>query len=634
MKCIWTENGVEAKEDAYEYDNYDLGWDRKWNEKDDYQKTGKWSGYSSYRPQVLSYAFITQMATSIAASQGVKIKVGKEWGVDLENKTLIYNPSTLLFSTKGEMLALLLHEVGKIKLCTPESRLKSEWFDKYKNSAYDVATVFDNFRVDDMMEQAYPSASEIYRYNEEVLNKLTQTYIQKGDIFRLAKTMVINSTTAQINELMYGSQKVSKLQGVLGTPKMTFEQAYEKVYGKKPTGKVKNQKDFEKFAMDEGYIAHPNIYDYEAVVVHEGYGLPTPMKLREDMLRRFELTEAAIPMVISKASTQQVTTVLETEVFPKIEDLLKNTHESTESMKDALGQMAAEAMGKAIKEMADQKMQEAESQGKTGKPNSEDGQVTAWGQKPGTETVPKEWKDGNYKELSQSVKDEVRSLTSKLTKIRRTEQTVKFEMNKKRGKLNTRSLYKHATGIRTLFKNKQQAVDTIRTFAFSILVDNSGSMEYNNRNTHTTRALVMLSEVFSKLDMPYEIIHFDTDTYMTKKFEAKADKKVQDGMAKYATESGGGTSLEVAIRASNLLKRPEMNKALVMLTDGGVNVDDTLAALEPFKSKGVKLMPIGLECGDEIESIGGRKVDMPEMMPEVFYEMLTGMVTTAHEKKI
>ena len=129
----WTdENGVEHTSIMDDYEDYDrYGWDTKYVKEDktkgydwtEYEKTGKWKGYNNYQASTLSYSYIMQMANSIASQHNVNVVVGKDWSIDLDTRTLTYNPTSMMFSSKGGLLATLLHEVGKITHCTPYKKL-------------------------------------------------------------------------------------------------------------------------------------------------------------------------------------------------------------------------------------------------------------------------------------------------------------------------------------------------------------------------------------------------------------------------------------------------------------------------------------------------------------------------------
>lgn len=624
-KKIYSKKIVDEYYDEDDYDDYNdgLGWEDKWDsgkknksfDWSEYDKSGKWGGYTSYRTTTLSYSYIMQMANAIAANNNVTIKTGPFWEIDLEKSTLTYNPTTMMFSSKGELIAHLLHEVGKIRLCTHSSKLNSSYLKKYDKGAYEVITAYDDFRVDSVMIDSYPSASEIYESQEAILDRTVEGYLKMADFFRDEKRSIFE-------------QKLYNINYLIGSKGRTFQDAYEQVFFEKPKGKVNTVDKLKQFFYNEFVVAKPSIYDFIPAAIHQGYGLTNNKgKLMPEMITRFELTAPAIPKIVKVGSTQEAVDIMETEVFPHVKDLLETTKKGTDEMKEAFG----EALAEAIQNEIDQNLQNLQNNGEIKDINLDsDGEQRSKGSNGGKDEVPKEWSTGDYSALKDSVSSEIKSLYNKLLNLRKKEQTIKYLPHQRRGKLNTKSLYQFSTGVQTLFRKRIPTVDTIRSFTFSILVDNSGSMDENHRNIHATRGLIMLSEVFKKMDMPFEIIHFDDSAHKTKKFKDKYDTKVQTNLSKYATKSGGGTQMEVAIKDSELLKQPESNKIMIALTDGGMySHDEVEYEFEKLSKEGVKIIPIGLECGDEVKKLArgtGISVSSSGDMPQVFYDMLKKLI--------
>jgi hypothetical protein len=620
---------LDADEDEYYYGYYQPDdWGRSWRDSkkktqasqwDDYKKTGVWKGYSTPKSATLSYSYIQQMANAIAAEHNVKVQVGRDWEVDLHKKILTYNPTTMMFGSKGELLATLLHEVGKIKLCTPLQGLQSKWYkEEWKKFAYQATIVFDDFRVDDVMIKSYPSADEVYQSQEATLLRVVEMYDKLADTYREVVRNVLQHKTNQLMEYMNDGHD--------------FQTSYTAVYRCPPpphmTGKTAYLAEQQKAISGH----QTNIYDYVGVMIYKGYGLKdTAVKTSKEQEDLFDKTKGGIPKAIKESSTQGVLDMMDTEVFPHIEHLLESMSNGSDAMKQAMGNGAA----KGIMQDVNNNMQ-----GHEGNPDLDDGnnnntKIKSRGQLPGTDQLPKEWVDGDYASLKDSVQAEIASLTRKLTTIRRKENIIRFENNHRRGKLNSKVLYRHRLGSNRLFKKKMQNVDTVRSFVFSILVDISGSMYdggYGNKVrkakiVHTIRGVIMLSEVFTKLDMPFEVIFFTEHAQIVKKFDDKYDKKVKGRVSGVINESGGGTRLAAGLAASTIEKREELNRVCVVLTDGLCEPNQVLDEkyFRPFAKKNIKSIVMGLECGDEIKGLNmgqGRRVDNSAQMPEEFYNVL------------
>lgn len=583
--------------DAKPKDHKDIDWSG-------YEKTGHWRGYESYKASTLSYSYVEQVANMIAAQHNVKIQVGNGWGVDIDSKTLTYNPISLMYMSKGELVATLLHEVGKIALCLSIKNVSNPYVTKYGQPAYDVLSVFDDFRVDDRMIKSYPSAGEVYESLDGILMKVVKTYQMRGTIQERNVKNIVENGVQNIEANMQ-----------TGVP---YEKAYREYFNYDPV--IKNFKAFKEWAQLFMVAEFPSIWNYIATVVDKGYGVNTA-KHTAYMEELFNKTSLGVGESVKQNGTQEVADMMNTAVYPVIEEMLKVNQGGTDQMKQGLGEGASERVMKS----ADWKDQQ-ELQGQGVDPNN----MSSRGGGRGTEDIPREWVSGDYMALKDSVETEIKSLYQKMLNLRRAEQVAKFQLHQKRGKLNSKVLYQHRTGGRRLFKKKEEQVDTISSFTFSIMVDSSGSMK-GSRIAHTTRALIMLSEVFKKLNMQFEIIHFEGSAKMTKSFDQEYDKKVKDKVASYTKGNGGGTRLESALEKTQLVNRKEMNRVAIVLTDGDTE-DHTMLNTKYFSKwdkQGIRSIVMGLETGDQIKSLNngkGEVISNSAEVPQRFFTLLKSLI--------
>ena len=174
------------------YSSYDYGFNKKFksSKKVDFEKewnkgfSGSWRGYEYYKPATLTYKFVQQMANTIAMNANVQVEIGNNWEVDIENKKLTYNPISLMYGTKGELLATLLHEVGKISKSIPRKKLDSIFLKLYENPAYTALQIFEDMRIDMQMLKEYPSAGEVYESNVKVVERVAQEHLARGKFIR------------------------------------------------------------------------------------------------------------------------------------------------------------------------------------------------------------------------------------------------------------------------------------------------------------------------------------------------------------------------------------------------------------------------------------------------------------------
>lgn len=634
--------GYDEEEESPYYHHDD--WSESWNDKngkrkeskfswDEYNKDKKWKGYNSYQSSTLSYSYIQQMANAIAAEHNVKIQIANDWRVDVKNKILSYNPTTMMFGSKGELLSTLLHEVGRIKMCTHVDYLTSQqWFiPEYKKNAYQVLSAFDDFRVDDSMIKSYPSADEVYESQEVTIRKVVSMYDKMSQVYNETTGQILQGMANQVFDLMrnYGA---------------SYQDAYKKVFNKDPTHpSVSNESKLRGTINKIAVTKRTNIYDYLAVIVYKGYGLDeASSKFSKEQLELFDKTSAAIGDSIGKTNTQEVLDGMSVSVYPIIEYILKDMSSGSDEMKDAVGEEGAKKvmhttekiMGQIDQQRKGHEMDGDKSEGENPQMDKE-GNLKSRGSLMGKgDTIPKEWADGDYNAIKDSVQSEINTLTRKLMNLRKKESIIKYEHNHRRGKLNTKILHKHRLGSNRLFKRKMDNVDTVRSFVFSLIIDKSGSMFEGNKGKiiHTTRAVVMLSEVFNKLDMPFEIIYFDTNAKPVKQYDEPYSKNIKKQIAGVISiGDGSGTDLEKGMTASKILTRKEMNRVSVVLTDGEVEDARSFDSefFIPYAKQNIKSIVIGLECGTLIKQLNkgqGRQIKNSSELPNEFYEMLNSTI--------
>lgn len=588
-------------------------WDRKPDKRekkidwDGYKQTGVWKGYGQYKPTTLTYSYVEQMANMIASQHNINIKVGNGWGVDLDGRVLTYNPVSLMYMSKSELLATLLHEVGKIAMCDSAKKISNGYVDKY-HAAYKVVSVFDDFRVDDRMIKSYPSAPEIYESLDGILEKVVKTYRQRG-------TDSSQRISYEVRNILGAVNKIILDRG------MSFEDAYMCITKAFPV--FKTMDEFKAWVSYFTGMDIPTVWDYCAAVIDKGYGVNS-QRFSADIDARFERTKPMVVESTRRANTQDLADAMDTLVFPFIEDLMKNERDGGDELRKGVGDKAAADIQRTAS-------REGAYGSKAAKVDFEGNSSPINGRGRGTENVPHERKEGDYSALRESVDSEIRSLTRKMSNLRRVEQTARHRPNERRGRLNMKQLYKHPLGNRRLFRRKVEATDTLNSFTFSIMVDTSGSM-HGNRIIHTVRALILLSEVFGKLDMRFEVMTFEDEAKVYKTFDGEYSKDVKTGVAAIVRRNGGGTALESALKKTKITQRPEFNRVVVILTDGQTENHEYLNRryFEKWEKGGIRSIVIGLETTKEmIEGLNGGKgmaVENAAEMPQVFYDILKKLI--------
>lgn len=550
------------------YGSYDYGFNKEIRSSGsimkDYEKTGEWKGYNYYKKATIDYKYIEQMANAFSAQHNIKVSIGKNWCIDLEKKELIYDPISLMYGTKADVIVCLLHEIGHLRYTTPQNKLKGGYYEKYTQGAHHVLNLFEDFRIDKKMITAYEGASDVYEATKKMVEKTAEKYEKRAKEIRnraVAKTKNIPSL-AELSE--------KELKNYCETHKLDHEKV-KKLIGNGQADIVDNLLKLSIKKMEEG-----NIYDYVQGIIMKRYGHPTekiPLSIQEYV----EKTEKIIDKTNEANSTKEVLDILEKEVYPIIEELLKNHEEGSEEDQALFGAIDARFI----------------QQGNfPDTPGAHEIRMEF-----GNSEIPEDWERGDYTALKESVDSATKELTKKLKNIKAKDLVQKWKTEEKRGKLNIKSVYRYPSGRFDIFKKKEKTIDRTQDFAFSILIDTSGSMS-GPKIINATRGLIILNEVFRNLDMPFEVINFDVNARTIKTFEEKYDNKKKEKVGGLVRSEGGATRLHRGLNISMITKRPERNKYTIVLTDGAVeSPGDCKKTIEEWKEKH-KITSIGLnlEC--------------------------------------
>ncbi|MBX4188194.1 MAG: VWA domain-containing protein [Candidatus Doudnabacteria bacterium] len=574
----------------------------------DYNKSGYWSGYSSYRAPQLSYKYVQQMANALAAQHHITVEIGNDWQVDLENKKLIYNPASLIYGTKGELLATLMHEMGKLRYMTHYKQLTNKYLSMYELPALEVLTVFEDVRVDYLMLKAYEGASEIYESAIPAVERQIKKYYDYGEAFRKNWPKIIWNEYKRVIQDTAGDDEARKIRLL-------------QYFGEADMALVEMRlASIEAYYRDNG-----SLFEYCGDILNVMYDLEQKTSGFENIEKKVKLTEDAIEPAKRAASSQDLVNLMDTAVYPHVEDLLKDLNDKNEQLKKMFPNMAKEMVEHLIKQL--DQMLKGLGGANDPMPSGKQGKTSIRGSGPSDREIPPEWLSGDYEALKSSVSGEVRSLINKLMFIRREEQTTKYTQDQKRGKLNSKKLHKMVFNSRRLFKQKLPAVDTIQSFAFSVLLDVSGSMA-GERMVHSTRAVIIFNEVFKKMQIPFELIAFDDGAKTIKKFDQDSSKAIEKRIGGLAAYNGGGTNLDRGLNAVTLRDREEKNKIMVVISDGGVGDVNQYnnGYFRPFREKyGIKSVGIGIACEPQMAQLcegNSRMLSNPGEVPVEFINLI------------
>jgi len=158
-------------------------------------------------------------------------------------------------------------------------------------------------------------------------------------------------------------------------------------------------------------------------------------------------------------------------------------------------------------------------------------------------------------------------MAKRLSAIR--EQVKQRMRHQEEGKLDRRRMVAAVKGekdIRTQHRDMPQT-----SFAASIALDMSGSMQDHIASGTLYDSAMVLSDTFDELEIPYEVRGFGS---VNAQYKAMDDTTTDiNRMGNLAAGNLSGTKLEdtAGLATSSLMARPEKNRLFVSLTDGALS---------------------------------------------------------------
>ena len=527
------------------YDNYGFDYSYKdtkdYSPYDHYQKTGIWQGYA-YQPKI-ERRYVEQMANAFASSYNVNIKEGEKWALNLSTKTLEYNPDTLLEDTKSMVIALLLHEIGHLlHTSIIEHKESPRWLVPYPHSAGEILNLYEDFRIDEIMRQSYTGANEVYDSFEDMKDEIALEYTDK-------KTMILQSIS-ELKEVIIKRINEKKIKGKSDIddwfPNQTVPQIMAKIQVMQDKAMIR--------AKFMEYCAGISIYPRKlANISSEVQGL-------------VDKTHHAIWLATASKDTRTLFIMLLTNVYPPIEYLLKEmndqmTQDEMEKMAGALSKWFAEKLANACDGISDNPK---ENNGKT------DTKTHAQ-RNAGNKREAKIWKTGNYKEVLDSVQNDIARLSRTILNLKKKDEVQSWEMRKRSGRFNVKSAWKHRINDTHLFKKPSAKTDKILSYCFSFAVDISGSMRREDIE-NAEKSMILLAKVLEKVSIPYEIVAFDRSIKSIKQWKDKlSNNAVKEKLGALRDMTGGGTDVLKVITQNTIKHRTERNKIIMLLSDGAIS---------------------------------------------------------------
>lgn len=128
----------------------------------------------------------------------------------------------------------------------------------------------------------------------------------------------------------------------------------------------------------------------------------------------------------------------------------------------------------------------------------------------GTIVIPPEGKAEEYQAVVDNASSQIKVLAWKLMQIIEERKYTRYSGSFRSGKLNTPKLWRQRLGKYRLFHRREEPerLDT----CFTLLVDESGSMNRESKYLAAREATVFFAEVLDRVEVPFEVIGYSTES--------------------------------------------------------------------------------------------------------------------------
>lgn len=514
--------------------------------------------------------WLRQVATALSRRYSVNVRAGKNWCIDIEKRVLFYREDHLLALDRDTSLGILLHELGHLHFTKNDWQATAKLYkdSDFQNIVFSAVNAYEDVRINEKMSQSYQGSRALIDSMNDLL---------AGD---------------GVENIMAFHQKVKSGQSRQSVTQMPDWQ--------------------EVFYVSMCKLLGSNLFP--AIPAGDYYD-PEKMTVINEIVN-----DALARDLKNLSTTKEVYEFVEETVFPRIQKYLpKKLPSQSQGNSPQRGETESGEEGEEVEaEGGEQGEQEAPEQGdkKTTSTGSEESQEQGESKPPAPQppvqqptpifTVPKV--QNIDKEVEQKIATAIkngkinpdadnrtefrrqsidaytpavckvenhlekshelsRQFSNRFEAIFRDNSYKRESLNQRRGRLNTRVLYKARLGKDRLFKRKLE--ENAKSYAVAFMLDMSSSMSKEDV-THSYQAMLAFSETLAKLGIPYGMGFFSHFSEIGKHFDQKT--MVHRRMTEAGAKTHGGGTNPSALFESWLPKELETQKAdeklVICLTDG------------------------------------------------------------------
>lgn len=525
----------------------------------------------------ISPYWIKAITSALSRKHDIKIMKGNTWAVNIEDKVLIYTED-ISYLDKETALALLLHEIGHIKH-TDDFDTKTEIWKKAPEASKLSVNAIEDIRIDWTMAREYGNSWNI-------IEQLHDTTIKNGIKELETYNENVKKSKKYIEEFKKEDAKNQELlkQGKLDD--MTYAGWRDQVEKKMP--KLMNP------VREAMWIALANYYDYK-VQATKDYHNPKIPEVAEKVVENMRINK---PEYLD--STKEVQDYYETEIYPIVKELIETDENGNE--KPTENHPGSDSQQQQSQSSSPQKQQQKGN----GQPDEDKSREFAQrirkelqkqadelgtGKLPGREEPPIN-EDVDYEAYYEQIKGSINTSAHRFSRVLKDNAYDRLGGRFKSGELNQKRLYKSRLNEQRLFQRK--IVRQNKDYAFSVMLDCSGSMS-GTAIEESMKGIALLSEVFNKTHIPFEVCFFSTRHVFGKRFQENFSRRK---MSQEATKVwNGGTTIIPPFKESieALARHKARKKVMITLTDGEVSGNEENQCRELIhKNKDILCYGIGI----------------------------------------
>lgn len=492
----------------------------------------------------ISLGWLRAVCTALQRDNGVTIKRGDKWAADMDSKTIIYDEN-VVYLDEDTALGLLLHEIGHIRHTTKYNELKSskQLMDKFPSLTKMSINFLEDPRIDEKMSNSYANSRAVMEnllmqalgetlhgaldYNDmQKKEKQTHRY-DEDDVQHVNQQIRPEANLVQI----YGLATLiyylgeENLEGLVDDyHDKTIAKKAKEVAKEMEKGNVsflKNTEEISELFMNKIYPIVKEYFNEEEEEQNQQ---------AQDNNSQGSGASGYSPQEL-EGLAEYVNDVMDKDMFA--EDLQKAIQPFTKIKGDG-----------SFKDKAKEKIRKA---------------LGAGDEEP-TCNMPK-----SYEDTLKEINPLVATSKAKFNRILKDNKYDRYNGKFSSGQLNMKRLYKQKIGDYKLFQRKTEIQD--KSYACSMLIDLSGSMS-GQPFEETMKGLILMSEVFNKTGVDFQIIPYSSQHSVAKEFgEGVSSRKINNEMSRVY---GGGTIVRKPYEyAVESLKRHKANKKfLILLSDG------------------------------------------------------------------